>query len=61
VRFVVHTLAEHVRERVANRYGARSFDPTTMEISALVAETFTTVEPLTQLVREIWATESSVA
>ena len=61
VRFVVRTLPDHVRERVSQRYGARSFDPATMEVTALVSERFTTVEPLTQLVREIWMTESSVA
>ncbi len=61
VRFNVLTLPDHVRERVLHRYGNRAIDPTTNELSCLVERTFTTVEPLTELVREIWMDAPSVA
>jgi ribonuclease I len=61
VRFVVHALAPHVRERVAHRYGSRAFDATAMELTATLEGPLLTVEPLTQLVREIWMGAPSVA
>jgi transcription-repair coupling factor (superfamily II helicase) len=61
VRFVVHALLPHVRERVAHRYGTRAFDATAMELVATLEGPLLTVEPLTQLVREIWMAAPSVA
>ncbi len=61
VRFVVHALVPHVRERVAHRYGSRAFDETAMELTATLEGPLLTVEPLTQLVREIWMAAPSVA